>query len=93
MWAEDRLLRLDRLFLLDGLVHRVVGGTPVRSYAVVLHERLAHGASDLYHLLLEERGSRTATRSRGTSCASRLKKATMAAISGTGTMRAYSSRA
>src|SRR5204863_3819744 len=54
--AEDRLLRLARLLLLDRLVHRVVGGAPVRSYAVMLHERLAHGASDLYHLLLEERG-------------------------------------
>src|SRR5205807_9616779 len=54
--AQDSLLRLARLFLLDGLVHRVVGGAPLRSYAVMLHERLAHGTSDLYHLLLEERG-------------------------------------
>src|SRR5207237_5659092 len=32
--AEDRLLRLASLFLLDGLVHRVVRGAPLRSYAV-----------------------------------------------------------
>src|SRR4029453_9854167 len=52
---EDRLLRLARLLLLDGLVGGVVLAAPLRPDAVVLDEGAPHGPRDLDHFFLEER--------------------------------------
>ena len=53
---ENDLLGLARLFLLDGLVGRVVQPAPFRPDAVVREQGLPHRLGDLHHLLLEQRG-------------------------------------